>query len=207
MQRHEEDESIYNLIPREYVPPPKPPMYRSKFSQSPPPETTSHNRTREKVKPSVPKSSERPLMGLRSTKNFVVSNAVENILAAPKKVNQSPKRFVEKADYGQVPEYLQKIKSDIQEEYEFVRRMQEQEEEERRSHVRPLTEEEKEALVNALKAKWDKVNREYQNMTHVVKLDTIGKVRRKEEYEATLAQIEKDIERISKKNILVDTTS
>jgi hypothetical protein len=34
-------------------------------------------------------------------------------------------------------------------------------------------------------------------------LDTIGKVKRKEMYEAQLAQIEKDIEKLSRKVILV----
>ena len=34
-------------------------------------------------------------------------------------------------------------------------------------------------------------------------LDTIGKVKRKEMYEAQLAQIEKDIEKLSKKQVYV----
>ena len=35
-------------------------------------------------KVAVPKLGEKPIMGLVSDKNFIVSNAVENILAAPK---------------------------------------------------------------------------------------------------------------------------
>ena len=35
-------------------------------------------------KVAVPKKDEKPIMGLVSDKNFIVSNAVENILAAPK---------------------------------------------------------------------------------------------------------------------------
>lgn len=34
-------------------------------------------------KVAVPKKDEKPIMGLVSDKNFIVSNAVENILAAP----------------------------------------------------------------------------------------------------------------------------
>ncbi len=146
-------------------------------------------------------------MGLETTKNFVTANAVENILAVAKKPQEPPARFTTKADYGQVPDYLVKIKDDINAEYDFIRQMQERQEEEKRSNVRVLSDEEREALVAGLKAKWEKVNREYQNMTHVVQLDTIGKVRRKERYELTLAQIEKDIERINKKYIFVDTTA
>jgi len=35
-------------------------------------------------KPPVPKKDEKPIHGLVSDKNFIVANAVENILAAPK---------------------------------------------------------------------------------------------------------------------------
>ena len=51
-----------------------------------------------------------------SSKNFVTANAVENILAAPKKVGQEVKDYLHKADYGCVPAYLNKIKKDIAEE-------------------------------------------------------------------------------------------
>lgn len=40
-------------------------------------------------------------------------------------------------------------------------------------------------------------------MLSLASLDTIGKVKRKEMYEAQLAQIEKDIEKLSKKVIYV----
>ena len=36
--------------------------------------------------PPVPRITEKPIMNLVSSKNFVTANAVENILAAPKKV-------------------------------------------------------------------------------------------------------------------------
>ena len=35
-------------------------------------------------KPAIPKRDEKPIHGLVSDKNFIVANAVENILAAPK---------------------------------------------------------------------------------------------------------------------------
>merc|ERR1719240_1414581 len=101
-------------------------------------------------------------MNLVSSKNYVTANAVENILAAPKKVGQEVKDYLRKADFGQVPQYLQRIKTDIQEEYDYIRQLQEQEEEARNSQVRLLSEEEKQALVAGLKAKWEKVNTDYQ---------------------------------------------
>ena len=50
----------------------------------------------------VPARAEKPVMGLKSNKNFVTTNAVENILAVPKKVPSEPERYVRKPDYGQV---------------------------------------------------------------------------------------------------------
>ena len=43
-----------------------------------------------------------------------------------------------------------------------------------------LTDEEKGALVAGLKAKWEKVNTDYQATTHITKLDTIGKLHLRE---------------------------
>jgi hypothetical protein len=38
-------------------------------------------------KPAVPKKDEKPIHGLVSDKNFIVANAVENILAGKKELN------------------------------------------------------------------------------------------------------------------------
>lgn len=66
-----------------------------------------------------------------------------------------------------------------------------------------MPESERTALLDGLKKRWGKLNSEYQNSTHVVKLDTIGKARRKENFEEQLAAIEKYIERIGKGTIIV----
>ena len=74
-------------------------------------------------KVAVPKISEKPIMGLVSDKNFIVSNAVENILAAPKLPGNSNKDYLKKKNYGKVPKYLQTIKKEIEDEYQLVREM------------------------------------------------------------------------------------
>lgn len=56
-------------------------------------------------------------MGLVSDKNFIVSNAVENILAAPVLPQNKEKDYLKKNNYGRVPKYLQKIKTEIEDEY------------------------------------------------------------------------------------------
>lgn len=61
-----------------------------------------------------------------------------------------------------------------------------------------MTEEEKEELLYKLKLKWESVNREYQKITHLVNLDTIGQVRRKETMENELKQLESDIDRLQR---------
>jgi hypothetical protein len=57
-------------------------------------------------KVSVPALDEKPIMGLVSDKNFIVSNAVENILAAPKLPVNNNKDYLKKNTYGKVPKYL-----------------------------------------------------------------------------------------------------
>ena len=77
---------------------------------------TKYVRPGEKKVP-VPKKDEKPIMGLVSDKNFIVSNAVENILAAPKLPSNNERDFLKKKNYGKVPKYLQTIKKEIEDEY------------------------------------------------------------------------------------------
>jgi len=156
-----------------------------------------------KLKPDVPKTSDQPILNLVTSKNFVVANAVEAILAAPAKVSQGAKSFLQKEDYGKVPKYLKHIKKDIEAEYDYIRSLQEQEELYGAQQMQPLAEAERLSLIEGLKAKWEAVNTQYQASTHLVKLDTIGKVKRKEKYEAELSQIERDIERLNRQGIVV----
>lgn len=54
-----------------------------------------------------------------------------------------------------------------------------------------------------LKAKWDLVNKEYQKLTHVRVIDTMGLKNRKTQYEKELAQIEADIKKLNKNYVFV----
>jgi hypothetical protein len=65
-------------------------------------------------------------------------------------------------------------------------------------NLEELPQEERVCLLRALKAKWDKFNGEYQKITHIVNLDTIGKIRRKEVLENHLKTIEADITRLER---------
>lgn len=159
-----------------------------------------------RLRPAVPKSDERPIHNLVTSKNFVVANAVEAILAAPRKVSDGAKDFLNKEDYGKTPKYLAHINQDIQDEFNYIRELQQQREDRTKSLVSPMGEQERLQLIDGLKSKWEHANTAYQATTHLTKLDTVGKIKRKERYEAELTQIEKDIEKLNRKNILVDAT-
>lgn len=146
-------------------------------------------------------------MGLVSDKNFIVSNAVENILAAPKLPENKDKDYLKKKNYGKVPKYLQNIKNEIEDEYQLVREMQIEEEAEMDRAKFLMEDSEKGELITALKKKWEVVHREYQTMTHKSKLDTIGMKDKFENCERELKQLEMDISKLSKNYIFVDTTA
>jgi hypothetical protein len=157
-----------------------------------------------KLKSSTPSRHDQPVMNLVTSKNFIVANAVENILAAPKKISPGAKDYLAKEDYGKVPKYLQHVKADVQAEYDYIQRLEQERADMTRSNVRQIHEEERLALIEDLKQKWEHVNTEYQGYTHITKLDTVGKKRRKENWEAALTQIEKDVEKLNRKNIMVN---
>jgi hypothetical protein len=155
-------------------------------------------------------------MGLVSEKNYVVANAVENILAgimihflfiAPKNVREEPVRYVSKKDYGKTPQYLEKIKKEINEEYKLVKEMQQQEEEMKEKEKYLVSNEERTQLIDALKKKLEVLHHEYESIiTRVSKNNPLGLKTLKENLEKEMEQIEKDIEKLSRNYIFVDST-
>jgi len=150
-----------------------------------------------------PKRSEIPIMGLKSSKNFLVTNAVEVILAQPRKNVDTTKDWLAKEDYGKVPKYLHKVKGDIQNEFDYIQQLHDQHYADNQPPIQPLEEEERVALLEGLKMKWEKKNCEYQSDAHISVLSD-GKKRGREKCEAELSLLEKDIEKLGKKDILID---
>jgi Calmodulin-binding len=170
------------------------------------PEPSKFNYQSQERKPPVVKKDEAPIHGLKTDKNFIVSNAVEVILKPAKKEIED-KDPLKKKNYGRVPDYLQKVKADIEEEYSTLRQLkqEQQDEEEKKKYL--MTPEEISELKEGLKKKWETVNKEYQMITHIRKPDTQGLKRKKENCEKELAQIEKDMELLDKAFVFVDTTA
>ena len=123
----------------------------------------------------------------------MVSNAIDNILASVPKPEPQGLDFLKKQDYGKVPAYIEKIKVDIEKENKLAERLREEAQAAAEAKRRLLPAVERASVIESLKAKWERVNAEYQQMTHMTVLDTMSKVRRKETFEAELTQIEKDI--------------
>lgn len=162
------------------------------------------------TRPAVVTRDDKPIMGLKSAKNFVTANAVEAILAVPgtrAPAKNDPPQYRNKEDYGKVPRYLSQVKDEIERENmlieEFVRQNQQLMDDADGAVAEPMDERERQELVNALKAKWDHVNAKYQKLCHNVVFDTLGKVRRKETFEKELTQLEKDITLLEKGRVVV----
>uniref|UniRef100_A0A7S2Y1M7 Enkurin domain-containing protein n=1 Tax=Fibrocapsa japonica TaxID=94617 RepID=A0A7S2Y1M7_9STRA len=254
------EESIYRLVPQEYVEVKKPAMYRSKHDPRAPvtgstfgthgntqlvgagsmkkkgastfgpplgktaPDPKSFTKMHAKAqrvppakdtqvtpfhydysakerKTNVPLRDEKPVMGLRTAKNFITANAVETILQVPTLRGQTEPDYLRKADYGQTPSYLAQVKDEIHRENDMIDayvREQMGYESTHQTQYEEMSEGERLELIDALKAKWGAVNQKYQKICHMVKLDTIGKVKRKEAMEAELRALEEDIERLER---------
>eukprot|EP01062_Namystynia_karyoxenos_P049155 TRINITY_DN3757_c1_g2_i1.p1 TRINITY_DN3757_c1_g2~~TRINITY_DN3757_c1_g2_i1.p1 ORF type:complete len:282 (+),score=136.34 TRINITY_DN3757_c1_g2_i1:485-1330(+) len=153
-------------------------------------------------RPAVPRRTEKPVMGLMTEKNFVVANAVDNILAAAKKQKPEPGRPTQLPTYGKPPKYLERVKQQLAEERELVHNYGgDTAGSPGGQRMRELSDDERQELVANLKQKWENTHKQYLAMTF--SLDTITKVQRKEALEAELEQLEKAIAKMSKKIIYV----
>lgn len=140
-------------------------------------------------------------MGLKTSKNFIVSNATEAIIQEPKKTNRAQTPFMEKETYGKIPNYLERVKRTIHNENEIISKCV-QAQTGSGSPDEPVYEEmneqERHELICALKTKWGEVNSHYQKICHRVSMDSLGDKKRKEAQEKELEQLEEDISRLSR---------
>ena len=132
-------------------------------------------------------------MGLVTTKNFVVANAVENMLAPAKKPAPPPPPATAKPDFGKVPAYLVDVKSRLAAEKAAAAAAAAEAEAAAAaaSGVRELSDGERAELLASLRARWQRVNTVYVKLP--LACDSDPKKRRKEALEQELAQLEADI--------------
>lgn len=151
-------------------------------------------------KPAVPGRDERPVMGLTTDKNFVVANAVENILAVPKKKSADDVRAVDRTSFGKVPMYISKIKEQLDHQHATLEQqvaLQGTTE----KQVAELSSEELVELRQQLQVRWDALNKQFCTMTF--NLETRAQLRRKEKLESDLKSLEHAMQRLSKPHVLV----
>lgn len=128
-------------------------------------------------------------------------NEIALVTIVPRRHREEEPNYLQKEDYGKVPAYLSQVKEEIQRENQMVEeyvRNQMGMGNSDEAGLEELPNEERLQLIEQLKTKWDTVNAQYQRICHMVNLDTIGKVRRKEQLEIELRQIEQDIERLER---------
>lgn len=102
---------------------------------------------------------------------------------APKLPASKEQDFLKKKAYGKTPGYLTKIKNEIQDEYNLVKEMQIEEQNEKERQKRLMPDDERQELIAALKRKWEQLHVQYQREAHHRQLDTLGKKNRKETLE------------------------
>ncbi|KAK7195782.1 Calmodulin-binding [Novymonas esmeraldas] len=156
----------------------------------------------EKTKPDVPLRHERPVMGLRTDKNFVVANAVENTLAVPTKVMPPPQpRATDREDFGRVPQYITEIKGDLNARKKMLEDMKvaDAAAQERWSE---LSQSELAQLRDGLQRRWDALNKEYQTKG-LSKLETPSQRAHQELVEKQLVAVEFAMHKLSRQHVYI----
>lgn len=191
--------------------------------------------TRPIVKPrreKVPGRDEKPVYGLVSDKNYIIANAIENILSSANIKEPPSEGFMKTEGYGKTPEYVKTIQREMADEEEKVKAYMEAkrifDENKRKTQpelsrktmkkfgftskyrddipMRKLDEEERIDLLHKLKLRWQTINNIYQKEGYKqisTTNSTAGSVRRKEAHEVELDELEGDIETLSHPNIWI----
>lgn len=174
------------------------------YKTIPPPERI---RSESEIKrPPVPTLADKPIMGLKSDKNYITANAVDVILMAPKKKAKEEMDYLHKKYYGQIPNYLKKLKVEVENEYRTIREMQKRNEEEDAKRKKILTEEEVRQLREGLVKKLEQLKHSYGQITHKKEFDTLVTKRKKEGLEKQMEIIEQDLQRLNHQTVIVDLT-
>lgn len=174
----------------------------------PPPERIRS--TNEVKKPAIVTVDEKPIMGLKSEKNYVKANAIDNILMEPRKrkiPNDTDLDFyMNKKDYGRVPNYIKRAQSARQRNIQENLRVKEENERYKAGMNKIIGNDELTELREGLIKKLTQLKAEYGRIAHRRKFDTLTTKNYKERLEMEIDQVEKDLELISKDVVTVDLT-
>ncbi|VWU50860.1 conserved protein, unknown function [Hepatocystis sp. ex Piliocolobus tephrosceles] len=165
------------------------------------PELLTVQKKKKKYKAPLPDRHDIPLMNITRDVDYIYDNAVQIINT---KVVEKKKKIAKpllsenpllKEDYGKVSPYLIQIKNELKEK----ENMKKQDAVDELKIAQEL-QEKKEKLLQDLKNKYDEVNTEYMKISHVVDVNSVRKLKKKELYEDQLRKLEKDIQKLEKQN-------
>ena len=175
-----------------------------------PPPVEKIKSNNEVKKPSIINSNEKPIMGLKSQKNYITSNAIDNILMEPRKIKLPSEKdldfFSTKKNYGKIPNYLKRAKSANQRNLYEKLRVQNENERYRNKMKKVLDNKELQLLREGLVKKLDELQKAYGRISHRNKFDTLVSKNYKEGLEKEMEQVKKDLESICKEIVTVDMT-
>jgi len=161
-------------------------------------------------KPDIVTVKEKPIMGLKSQKNYVTSNAIDNILMEPRKRkipnDKDLDYYMNKKDYGRVPNYIRRAQSANQRNLDQKLRVQNENERYQNRMRKTLDNEELTLLREGLTKKLDSLQKEYGRISHRNKFDTLVARNYKENLEKEMEQVQKDLDSINKDIVTVDMT-
>jgi len=150
---------------------------------------------------------EKPIMGLKSQKNYVTSNAIDNILMEPRKRkipnDKDLDYYMNKKDYGRVPNYIRRAQSANQRNLDQKLRVQNENERYQNRMRKTLDNEELTLLREGLTKKLDSLQKEYGRISHRNKFDTLVARNYKENLEKEMEQVQKDLDSINKDIVTV----
>ena len=170
-------------------------------------------------KPSVPRANNSSKKGSDSqnnSKDFISSNAIENICSVARKPQASyvdtkmghrndlitsglVPNYTLKKDFGRVPEYLKQRTAQIkqaQAEYDAYVQAQIQ-----HDSLDAISASDKASILAGLKEKWEELHHQYQGIS--VMTDTAPKKNRKERLEAQMSNLERDIDLLERGDLYV----
>lgn len=152
------------------------------------------SKKKKKYKDPLPDRNDIPLMNITEDIDYIYDNAVQVINSKPvEKKKKKGKVLIDddplsKEDYGKISPYLIKIKDELKEK-ENLKKQDIIDEEKITREIK----EKRDYLLAELKNKYNEINKEYLKISHVVDINSVRKLKKKEGYEKQLNQLEKDI--------------
>lgn len=157
------------------------------------------------LKAPIVMAQDKPVMGLKSEKDFVKANAIEIAAMAPKGIKPQPELATSRKSFGKVPQYLTQVKGHLEAEQQYMQSLRENEErrqkEAKEQFVRQMSEEQKQTLLAQLKERLDEKRRQFLSMPFA--RDTMMQIARKEAVEKELKEIEQAIAKLDKKVVYI----